>query len=78
MVELILSYRQTGERQSKGHIGYIADYDGACCTGQESTCGAAGQTAALLGWAEDDLAFVRTSNEVLWITGPTFIVAKKP
>jgi hypothetical protein len=31
LVELILRYRQTGERQSEGHIGYSADYDDACC-----------------------------------------------
>jgi hypothetical protein len=37
LVEVIPSYLQTGEWQSKGHILYFADCDDACCTGQERT-----------------------------------------
>jgi hypothetical protein len=70
LVELVLSYRETGERQSESNVRLTGDKDDSCCTAQERTC-----RAACLWGAEDDLAFVRTSN--LWITGPTFFVAKK-
>ena len=68
-IKLVLSHYERRENHSLGKVGVIADDDGASCTFHERACAIV--KTAIVSRTEDDLPFVRTTDQTLWFTRTT-------